>query len=142
MNETINSEKYFEQLDILKGAIEEKRPCLANIYGVVFHQDNARPHVSFNTLQKLKSFDYYILNHPPYSPHIGPLDYYLFRLIEHSLREKNFANLNDIQDHLDDFFASKPGGFYKTGIEKLPGRWQKVLENNGHYVIDWKYICL
>ena len=49
--------------------------------------------------------------------------------MEHSLRGKNFGNLNDIQNQLDDFFASKPEGFYKTGIEKLPGRWQKVLEN-------------
>jgi len=55
---------------------------------------------------------------------------------------KNFDNLNDIQNHLDKFFASKPEGFYRTGIEKLHGWWQKVLENNGHYVIDWKYICL
>jgi len=39
-------------------------------------------------------------------------------------------------------FVFKKDGFYRTGIEKLHGRWQKVLENNGHYVIYWKYICL
>ena len=77
-----------------------------------------------------------ILSHPPYSPDTVPSDYYLFLWMEHSLRGKNLANLNDIQNHLDDLFASKPDGFYRTGIEKLSGRWQKVLENNGHYVID------
>jgi len=56
--------------------------------------------------------------------------------MEHSLRGKNFAHLNDIQNHMDDFIASKPDWFYRTGIEKLAGRRQKILENNGHYVID------
>jgi len=58
LNETINSEKYCAQLDILKATIG-----LANRRGVVFHQDNARPHVSVNTLQKLKGFGWDILNH-------------------------------------------------------------------------------
>jgi len=37
-----------------------------------------------------------------------------------------------IQNQLDDFSASKPEGFYRTGIEKL----QKVFENNEYYVIN------
>jgi len=57
MNETINSEKYNAQHDILKAVIEEKRPSLANRHEVVFHQDNARPYVLVNMLQKLKGFD-------------------------------------------------------------------------------------
>ena len=67
MNKTINSERYYAQRDILKAAIEETRPGLANRHGVVFLQDNTRPHVSVNKLQKLKEFDWDILNHPPYS---------------------------------------------------------------------------
>ena len=112
-NKTINSEKYCEPLNILKSTIEERRPGLANRHGVVFYQYNA-----VNTLQKLKGFGWDILNHPSYSPDMTP------------------------SNHLDDFFASKPEGFYRTGIEKLSEWWQTVLENNGHYVIDRKYICL
>jgi len=48
-NETINSEKYCSQLDELKTAIEQKRPEIANWKGIVFYQDNARPHVSLIT---------------------------------------------------------------------------------------------
>jgi len=48
-NETINSEKYCSQLDELKTAIEQKRPKIANRKGVIFHQDNARLHVSLIT---------------------------------------------------------------------------------------------
>ena len=103
MNETINSKKYWAQLYIFKASIEEIRSRLANRHEVVFHQDNTRPHVSVNTLQKLKGFGWDILNHPPYSPDMAPSDYYLFKSMEHSLHGKNFTNLNDIQNHLDYF---------------------------------------
>ncbi|XP_017796120.1 PREDICTED: histone-lysine N-methyltransferase SETMAR-like [Habropoda laboriosa] len=52
-NETINSEKYCSQLEELRVAIEQKRLEMANRKGVMFHQDNARPHVSLTTRQKL-----------------------------------------------------------------------------------------
>ncbi|XP_043493637.1 histone-lysine N-methyltransferase SETMAR-like [Polistes fuscatus] len=39
-----------------KTAIEQKRSEIANWKGVVFHHDNARPHVSLRTQQKLLEF--------------------------------------------------------------------------------------
>jgi histone-lysine N-methyltransferase SETMAR len=45
-NKTINSEVYCQQLDRVNECLKEKRPHLVNRKGVVFHQDNARPHVT------------------------------------------------------------------------------------------------
>jgi histone-lysine N-methyltransferase SETMAR len=45
-NKTINSEVYCQQLDRVNECLKEKRPLLVNRKGVVFHQDNARPHVT------------------------------------------------------------------------------------------------
>ena len=96
MNKTINLEKFCAQLNLLKAAIEEIHPGLANRLGVIIHQDNARPRVSVNTLLKLKGFGWDILNDSPHSPDMVPSDYYLFHSTEHALRERNFSNLNDI----------------------------------------------
>ena len=52
-NQTINFNKYCSQLDQLKAALDEKRPELVNRKCIIFHQDNARPHVSLMTRQKL-----------------------------------------------------------------------------------------
>ncbi|KAG6802176.1 Ammar1 transposase [Apis mellifera caucasica] len=52
-NRTINSVVYIEQLTKLNNAVEEKRPELTNRKNVVFHHDNARPHTSLVTRQKL-----------------------------------------------------------------------------------------
>ncbi|KAL0852079.1 hypothetical protein ABMA28_000324 [Loxostege sticticalis] len=51
---TIDSELYCEQLMRLKQEVERKRPELINRRGVVFHNDNARPHTSLATQQKLR----------------------------------------------------------------------------------------
>ena len=52
-NQTINSNKYCSQLDQLKATLYEKHPELVNRKHKIFHQDNARPHVSLTTRQKL-----------------------------------------------------------------------------------------
>lgn len=134
-NQTINSEKYRLQLDELKKQIERKRPALANRKGVVFLQDNARPHVSLTTRQKFLELGWELLPHPPYSPDIAPSDFHLFRSLQNSLNGKKFSSLDDIKNHLEIFFAGKPEKFWKDGIFNLRERWRKVVEQNGNYVL-------
>ena len=74
-NRTINSVVYIEQLTKLNNAIEEKRPELTNRKGVVFHHDNARPHTSLVTRQKLLELGWDILPHPPYSLDLALFDW-------------------------------------------------------------------
>ena len=45
-NQTINLNVYCRQLMKLDKEIKEKRPELATRKGVIFHQDNVRPHTS------------------------------------------------------------------------------------------------
>ncbi|XP_012061365.1 PREDICTED: histone-lysine N-methyltransferase SETMAR-like [Atta cephalotes] len=97
----------------LKTAIEQKRPEIANRKGVVFHQDNARPHVSLITRQKLLELCLDVLPHPPYSPDLAPSDFHLFRSLQNSLNGKSFNSLVEIKNHLEKFFAEKPERFWK-----------------------------
>ncbi|XP_014615601.1 PREDICTED: histone-lysine N-methyltransferase SETMAR-like [Polistes canadensis] len=48
-NQTINSEDYCQKLDKMNAAVKEKRQELVNRKGVIFRQDNARPHTSLAT---------------------------------------------------------------------------------------------
>lgn len=135
-NETIDSIKYCAQLDRLKAAIDEKRPRLSNKYGVIFQQDNARPHVSLQTRQKLLQFGWDVLSHPAYSPDLAPSEFYLFRSLQNSLNGKNFSSLEDCQKHLEEFIDLKSEKFWKDGIFKLPDRWQNVVDLNGAYIVE------
>ncbi|KAG5318567.1 SETMR methyltransferase, partial [Acromyrmex heyeri] len=119
------------QLDRLQEAIKEKRPEL-----VVFHHDNARPYTSLMTRQKLRELGWEVLMHPPYSPDLAPSDYHLFRSLQNSLDGKILADKRAAENHLKKFFADKPQKFYTDGIMKLPEKWQKVIDNNGQYILD------
>ena len=88
-NQTINSNKYCFQLDQLKAALDEKRPELVNRKHIIFHQDNARPHVSLMTRQKLLQLGWEVLIHLPYSPDIAPSVYIYLGLYKILLMEKN-----------------------------------------------------
>ena len=135
-NTTINSEVYCHQLDNLNDSLKKKRPELINRKGVVFHQDNARPHTSLLTRQKLLQLGWDIMPHPPYFPDLAPSDYYLFRSLQNFLNGKTFTSNEEVKNDLEQFFASKEQKFYERGIMLLPKRWQKVLDQNGQYVIE------
>ena len=86
-------------------ALDEKRPELVNRKRIIFHQDNASPHVSLMTRQKLLQLGWEVLIHPPYSPDFAPSDFHLFRSLQNSLNGKNFNSLEDCERHLEQFFA-------------------------------------
>ena len=52
------------------------------------------------------------------------------------LNGETFNDDEAVKSHLVKFFADKDQKFYERGIMKLPERWQKVIEQNGKYIID------
>ena len=135
-NEKLNSEKYCQQLDNLKTAVQEKRPAMFNRKDIILHHDNARPHAALGTRQKIAELGWEILLHPPYSPDLAPSDYHLFLSLQNFLKGKKFKNEEDVKQALVQFFASKDETFFKNGIYKLPSRWQEIINNNGNYIIQ------
>ena len=87
-NQTIKSNKHCSQLDQLKAALDKKRPELIHRKRIIFHQDNARPHVSLMTRQKLLQLGCEVLIHLPYSSDIAPSDFHLFWSLQNSLKRK------------------------------------------------------
>jgi len=127
---------YCTQLDCLNEAIQKDRPEFAHRKGVVFHHDNTRPHTSLMTQNKLTELGWEVLMHPPYSPDLALSDYHLFRALQNSLGCKKLADRDAAETHLGKFLNNKPQKFYTDGIMKLPEKWQKIIDNNGQYVLD------
>lgn len=134
--QTVNSDLYCEQLDRLNQSLVEKCPAIVNRRGVILQHDNARPHCAKRTLEKINGLGWEVLPHPAYSPDIAPSDFHLFRSLQHFLSDKKFENLEDMQIAICRYFAQKPIDFYRSGIENLQTRWQKVVDNEGDYIID------
>ena len=135
-NQTINSNKYCSQLDQLKAALDKKHPELVNGKRIIFHQDNTRPRVSLMTRQKLSQLGWEVLIHLLHSPDIAPSDFHLFWSLQNSLNGKNVNSLEDCIRHLEQFFVENDKKFWEDGIMKLPGKWQKVVEQNSEYIVQ------
>ena len=115
--QTVNAQLYSQQLRNLNEKIAEKRPGPGHgNRKIILLHDNARSHVALATQNTIIELGWEVMAHPAYSPDLTPSDYYLFRSLEHSLREKSFEDFEELKNHLNSFFATKPPSFYRDGI--------------------------
>lgn len=134
--QTINSNNYCDMLEKVDANLKETRSSLINRKGVIFHQDNARPHKSRKTMQVLQKLNWTLMEHPPYSPDIAPSDFYLFRILQNHLSDLKFKSHEETINEVISFFQSKNQDFWKTGINKLVNRWEEVILKDGEYLDD------
>lgn len=132
--QTVNADLYCEQLDRVYQFLIKKCPAIVNRKGVILQHDNARLHCARRTLEKINELGWEVLPHPPYSPDIAPSDFHLFRSLQHFLCDKKFENLDDIQNALDILLKNQL--IFIDPILKIGTRWQKVVDNEGDYIID------
>ena len=131
LGETINGERYRTQLIRVKRAIAEKHPEYATGHeAIIFHHDNARPHVAIPVKNYLENSGWEVLPHPTYSPNLAP---HLFRSMQNALTGIRFTSEQGIKNWLDSFLAAKPAYFFWDGIHKFPERWEKVIASDGQY---------
>ncbi|EFN81193.1 hypothetical protein EAI_13128, partial [Harpegnathos saltator] len=56
-----------------------------------------------------------------------------FIVKQHHLADSQFRTSEEVRKSIDDFIKSKPPSFFRSGIQKLPERWQKCVESKGDY---------
>ena len=79
---------YCPQLSNLAEKLKNLRPELANRKGVMFQQDNGRPHVSLATQTRLHELGWDLLLHAPHSPDIVHLTTTYFCVYQTHCKEK------------------------------------------------------
>lgn len=131
--QTITADVYCQQLQTMMEKLAAKQPRLVNRSTPLLLHDNARPHTAQQTATKLEELQLESLRHPPYSPDLAPTDYHFFRNLDNFLQGKKFNSDGAVQIAFKDFIDSRPTGFFSKGINELPIRWQKCIENNGSY---------
>jgi histone-lysine N-methyltransferase SETMAR len=130
-NTTMNADNYCNQLDRLRRIISIERPYRDHV--ILLH-DNARPHTAIQTHQKIvNEFGWEILPHPPYSPDCAPTDYHLFRHLSRDLAGRKFSDFTHTQNEVRSILYSYSKDFFAKGIEKLPTRWEYIVEHDGTY---------
>ena len=96
---------------------------------VSFEQDNVRPNDALTSMSQLSMFGQIVLLHHIYSPVFALFEYWLFGELRCDLGERGSKTLDMFEAALQQFFESRPAGWYKRGIHKLPKRWREVIDN-------------
>ena len=76
------------------------------------------------------------LNHPSYSPHLAPTDYYLFRNLKSHLRGTRFQDDDELKaaTYTEAWFEDQIDDFYFKGIDCLKEKWAKCVEVKGDHI--------
>ncbi|XP_023708250.1 histone-lysine N-methyltransferase SETMAR-like [Cryptotermes secundus] len=93
---TFDSDRYCNSRRQLRRRIQQRRHGKWG-RGVLFKQDNARPHGSRQTFATLGALGYTVLPHPPYSSDLAPSDYALFDETKDVMRGKTFSSSDELQ---------------------------------------------
>jgi hypothetical protein len=73
--------------------------------------DNARQH----TAETLCHLNFEVLEHPPYSPDLAPLDYHLFDPLKDTLRGCYFASDQEVIEVVHAWLITQPKKFVSEG---------------------------
>ncbi|GBO09211.1 Histone-lysine N-methyltransferase SETMAR [Araneus ventricosus] len=117
----------------VRNAIRETRIKEFRRKVVLFHQNNARPHVSAMTGWTLYKLKWDLIQHPPYSRDMVPSDFYLFSYLQLHLDGAIFNSNEEVINEVHLFLDSPTPQFLAEGIEKLPKRWQTIVDLKGDY---------
>ena len=120
----ITSNMYCSQLDQLKAAFDKKHPELVNRKCIIFPQDNARPHVSLMTRQKLFKLGWAVLINLSIHQILHLQMSIYFGLYKILLMGKNSVPWKTIKVTWNNSFQ-KDKMFGEDGIMNLPEKCQK-----------------
>ncbi|CAJ0930427.1 unnamed protein product, partial [Mesorhabditis belari] len=63
----------------------------------------------------------------------APTDYHVNRSLKNWQTNKIYNDLDDLIDDVNAWIASKDRLFFARGIDRLPSKWQSVIDVGGEY---------
>ena len=84
-------------------------------------------HIVGNHMSRLISSSY------PYSSHMAPTDFYLFKKLKAHLHGTHHGSNEGIIEAVNKYLGGQEKAFYFEGIRKLEQRWAKYIALKGDY---------
>ena len=109
--ETVNTERYRQQMIDLNQALREKRPeYQKGQHKVILLHDNAPSHTAKPVKETIEAFSWETLSHAAYSPNLALSDYYLFASMGQALSDQHFTSYENVRKWLDGSTNCQIGG--------------------------------
>ena len=94
-----------------------------------FHQDNAPVHNSILVTDYLTKMGIKTVHHPPYSPDVGPFDFWLFP----KLRGCRYETIEEMKEAVTKFIDTLTQEDFHGAFQKLLERYNKYIAFGGKY---------
>jgi hypothetical protein len=91
------------------------------------HHDNALAHDVLIVREFLAKTSIMKLDHPPYSPHFAPCDFWLFPKLKNALKSHRFSDTADIQGHAMTILQSIPEEEFQKCFEQCKHQPTKCI---------------
>jgi histone-lysine N-methyltransferase SETMAR len=99
------------------------------------HIDNAKPHNSRLSLQKIEEYGFIRVPQPPYSPDLAPCDFFLFGYLKSQLEGKTFFDDNSLKTEVERILREIPIMLPYSVMEDWVHRLNQYIESAGDYVL-------
>ena len=127
--DTVTGDYYCK--NILESFIEKANEIYPKKW--IFMQDNARPHKAHNTLDFLKERDVELLDHPPYSPDLNPIET-VWGLLKRKVEKLNPQNYWDLRIAIENSWKTIDNESIKNIIQHLKTTVNQVIKARGNNV--------
>jgi hypothetical protein len=107
--------------------MHKNRPGLLGNGPLILH-DNARPNLGKVVTHLLSKYEWEVLPHAPYSPHISPPDFDLFHKLKQPMRGHRFPSLEEVSAAVTRAIRGVSKSRTLNGMAYLLKRWDAVIE--------------
>jgi histone-lysine N-methyltransferase SETMAR len=97
----------------------------------VFLHDNAPAHRSVFVKDFLAKNNVTRLEHPPYSPDLAAVDFYLFPRLKSAMKRRRFCDATDIINNAKDELKRLSQSGLQECLQQLYSRWQMCIVAHG-----------
>jgi len=129
----VNAEFYVGVLDRLLKRIRQVRTAKFQSSEWFLLHDNAPSHNAAIVKKFLANRNVAVLHHPPYSPDLAPIDYFLFPKLKFSLKGRHFQTVEEIQFAVTRERNNTSKTACLEGIKKLKERANKYIDQGEMY---------
>ncbi|XP_052796559.1 histone-lysine N-methyltransferase SETMAR-like [Mya arenaria] len=128
---TVNADYYSNVLKRdLVNALKRKQPAL-DLDRIILHQDNAPAHRANSTQLEITLLGFEVLEDPPFSPDLAPMDFRTFPEIKTSLRGWRFQDVADLTLATRRKVSQLDTDWYRETFNKWIARHQKCVALRG-----------